>query len=98
MIIKSIDKRLTLLEEKHSFSYSDILEMIEQHRMYDELSSAEKEHYCEYVGIDLQTYEEVNSAVLGSLHFELMPREKTPTKEELKSIISEMENYVLSIE
>ncbi len=90
-------KRLDNLEARieHLTKYAPIYIAIEKHIYYDELPKEEyKNLYCEYIGIDKETFEKVSTMVLGDLHI-MLRKIKQPTNTELQEIISEVENTIL---
>ena len=84
----SIDRRLRLLEAKRGSPYADIEKLIEQHRLYDEITDEQRARYCEYVGIPQDVFEEIDLAVLGDLHTSLRKFDP-PTPEELSDVLAE---------
>lgn len=75
--------------------YAPIIVAIEKHTHYDELPTDEyKTLYCEYIGIDRETFEKVSEMVLGDLHI-ILRKIEPPTNKELQEIIAEVENTVL---
>ena len=83
-----IKKRLLKLEAKRSSPYADIEKLIEQHRLYDEITDEQRARYCEYIGIPQDIFEEIDLAVLGDLHTSLRKFDP-PTPEELNEILIE---------
>lgn len=84
----SIDRRLRLLEAKRGSPYADIEKLIEQHRLYDEITDEQRARYCEYIGIPQDVFEEINLAVLGDNSVILRKIDPT-TPEELSDILTE---------
>ena len=84
----SIDRRLRLLEAKRSNPYADIERLIEQHRLYDEITDEQRARYCEYIGIPQDIFEEIDLAVLGDNSVYLRKIDP-PTPEELSDILTE---------
>ena len=71
--------------------YAPIIVAIDKHIHYDELPKDEyKTLYCEYIGIDRETFEKISFVVLGDLHIVLRKIEQV-TEKELQAIISELE-------
>ena len=69
---------------------------IDKHIHYDELPKDEyKTLYCEYIGIDRETFEKVAVMVLGDLHI-ILRKIEPPTDKELQAIIAEVEEKVLN--
>ena len=76
--------------------YAPIIVAIDKHIHYDELPKDEyKTLYCEYIGIDRETFEKVAVMVLGDLHI-ILRKIKPPTDKELQAIIAEVEEKVLN--
>lgn len=86
--MNGIKNRLRLLEAKRSSPYADIEKLIEQHRLYDEITDEQRARYCEYVGIPQDVFEEIDLAVLGDLHT-CLRKIDPPTPEELNEILAE---------
>lgn len=93
--MRSYEKRLAKLETKRHLPYADIFALIESHSFYDEISGIEQAQYCEYIGIDRRAFEEINHAVLGDLHVKLR-RVEAPAPDELRQIMTEIENQILN--
>lgn len=89
------ERRVEKLEAKSGQEYSDINCLICQGRFYDELSEEQRYRYCEYYGVDKQAFEEVNLAVIGTLHFRLERKLKPPTSSEMNVLIEETENLII---
>ena len=92
-----IAKRLDNIEAHIEMltKYAPIIVAIGKHIYYDELPKDEyKTLYCEYIGIDRETFEKVAVMVLGDLHI-ILRKIEPPTDKELQAIISEVENTVL---
>ena len=71
--------------------YAPIIVAIDKHIHYDELPKDEyKTLYCEYIGIDRETFEKVAVMVLGDLHI-ILRKIEPPTDKELQEIIAEVE-------
>ena len=83
-----IKKRLLKLEAKRSNPYADIERLIEQHRLYDEITDEQRARYCEYIGIPQDIFEEIDLAVLGDNSVYLRKIDP-PTPEELSDILTE---------
>lgn len=76
--------------------YAPIIVAIDKHIHYDELPKDEyKTLYCEYIGIDRETFEKVAVMVLGDLHI-ILRKIEPPTDKELQAIIAEVEEKVLN--
>ena len=93
-----IAKRLDNIEAHIEMltKYAPIIVAIDKHIHYDELPKDEyKTLYCEYIGIDRETFEKVAVMVLGDLHIVLRKIEP-PTDKELQAIIAEVEEKVLN--
>ena len=86
--MNGIKKRLLKLEAKRSSPYADIEKLIEQHRLYDEITDEQRARYCEFVGIPQDIFEEIDLAVLGDLHT-CLRKFDPPTPEELHDIFTE---------
>ncbi len=92
-----IAKRLENIEAHIEMltKHAPIIVAIDKHIHYDELPKDEyKTLYCEYIGIDRETFEKVSEMVLGDLHI-ILRKIEPPTDKELQAIISEVENTVL---
>jgi uncharacterized membrane protein YjdF len=88
-----IAKRLEIIEAHIEMltKYAPIIVAIYKHIHYDELPKDEyKTLYCEYIGIDRETFEKVAVMVLGDLHI-ILRKIETPTDKELQAIMSELE-------
>lgn len=86
--MNGIKNRLQKLEAKHSNPYADIERLIEQHRLYDEITDEQRARYCEYIGIPQDIFEEIDLAVLGDNSVYLRKIDP-PTPEELSDILTE---------
>lgn len=76
--------------------YAPIIVAIDKHIHYDELPKDEyKTLYCEYIGIDRETFEKVAVMVLGDLHI-ILRKIEPPTDKDLQAIIAEVEEKVLN--
>ena len=76
--------------------YAPIIVAIDKHIHYDELPKDEyKTLYCEYIGIDRETFEKVAVMVLGDLHI-ILRKIEPPTDKELQEIIAEVEQEVFN--
>lgn len=84
----SIAKRLQKLEAKHSNPYADIERLIEQHRLYDEITDEQRARYCAYVGVPQDIFEEIDLTIFGDLHTSLRKFDP-PTPEELSDVLAE---------
>ena len=84
----SIDRRLRLLEAKRSSPYADIEKLIEQHRLYDEITDEQRARYCEFIGIPQDIFEEIDLALLGDNSVYLRKIDP-PTPEELCDVLAE---------
>ena len=84
----SIAKRLQKLEAKHSSPYADIVKLIEQHRLYDEITDEQRARYCEFIGIPQDIFEEIDLALLGDNSVYLRKIDP-PTPEELCDVLAE---------
>lgn len=93
-----VTKRLENIEAhiEMLIKFAPIIMAIDKHIHYDELPKDEyKTLYCEYIGIDRETFEKVSVMVLGNLHIVLRTIEP-PTDKELPTIIAEVEQEVLN--
>ena len=93
-----IAKRLDNIEAHIEMltKYAPIIVAIDKHIHYDELPKDEyKTLYCEYIGIDRETFEKVAVMVLGDLHI-ILRKIEPPTDKELQEIIAEVEEKVLN--
>lgn len=93
-----IAKRLENIEAHIEMltKYAPIIVAIDKHIHYDELPKDEyKTLYCEYIGIDRETFEKVAVMVLGDLHI-ILRKIEPPTDKELQAIIAEVEEKVLN--
>lgn len=89
--MKNYDKRLKKLESNPAQQWRDVRCLICQGRYYDELSDEQQMRYCEYRGIERNAFEEVETAVSGSLHFRLEPKPDPPTPSKLREIIKQLQ-------
>lgn len=88
--LENIEAQIEMLTK-----FAPIMVAIDKHIHYDELPTDEyKSLYCEYIGIDRETFEKVAIKVLGDLHI-ILRKIQPPTDKELQTIISEVENTVL---
>ena len=93
-----IAKRLDNIEAHIEMltKYAPIIVAIDKHIHYDELPKDEyKTLYCEYIGIDRETFEKVAVMVLGDLRI-ILRKIEPPTDKELQAIIAEVEEKVLN--
>ena len=93
-----LNKRLDNIEANIGMltKYAPIIVAIDKHIHYDELPKDEyKTLYCEYIGIDRETFEKVAVMVLGDLHI-ILRKIEPPTDKELQAIIAEVEEKVLN--
>ena len=93
-----IAKRLDNIEAHIEMltKYAPIIVAIDKHIHYDELPKDEyKTLYCEYIGIDRETFEKVAVMVLGDLHI-ILRKIEPPTDKDLQAIIAEVEEKVLN--
>ncbi|MBR3968609.1 MAG: hypothetical protein IKJ93_03370 [Clostridia bacterium] len=89
--LESIETHIEMLTK-----YAPIIVAIDKHIHYDELPKDEyKTLYCEYIGIDRETFEKVAVMVLGDLHI-ILRKIEPPTDKELQAIIAEVEEKVLN--
>ena len=89
--LESIEAYIEMLTK-----YAPIIVAIDKHIHYDELPKDEyKTLYCEYIGIDRETFEKVAVMVLGDLHI-ILRKIEPPTVKELQAIIAEVEEKVLN--
>ena len=92
-MLKSYKKRLERLEAPRRQPFADILALIEKHCLYDEITDEQRTRYCQYIGISQAIFEEINLQVVGDTSVYLR-RLETPTAEELKEIIAELEQTI----
>ena len=92
---KTLDARLKAVEQKAAAAsrFAPVRVAIRNRVFYDELPEDLRALYCEYCGVDRTTLESVTLTATGSLHCVLCDNE-TPTPEELKKIIAEVEQMV----
>ena len=93
-----IAKRLDNIEAHIEMltKYAPIIVAIDKHIHYDELPKDEyKTLYCEYIGIDRETFEKVAVMVLGDLHI-ILRKIESPTNKELQEIIVEVKQEVFN--
>ena len=86
--MNGIKKRIQLLEAKRSSPYADIEKLIEQHKLYDEITDEQRARYCAFIGIPQDIFEEINLAVLGDNSVYLRKIDP-PTPEELSDVLAE---------
>ena len=86
--MNGIKKRLLKLEAKRSSPYADIEKLIEQHRLYDEITDEQRARYCAFIGIPQDIFEEIDLAVLGDNSVYLRKIDP-PTPEELSDVLAE---------
>ena len=89
--MKNYDKRLEKLESNPAQQWRDVRCLICQGRYYDELTADQRQRYCEYRGIERNAFEEVETAVSGSLHFRLEPKPDSPAPSKLRHIITQLQ-------
>lgn len=95
--MRRVDKRLANIEAQIEMltKFAPIIVAIDKHIHYDELPKDEyKTLYCEYIGIDRETFEKVSAMVLGDLHV-ILRKIEPPSHNELQEIIAEVESMVL---
>lgn len=92
--MKGYQRRIKALEAASPL-YADVLELIRRGVRYDELDDHQKNRYCSMIGTPRKVYEEIALDVVGDLHI-LLQKFEPPTPEELKAIIDELEQTVLS--
>ena len=93
-----IAKRLENIEAHIEMltKYAPIIVAIDKHIHYDELPKDEyKSLYCEYIGIDRETFEKVSVMVLGDLHI-ILRKIEPPIDKELQEIIVEVKQEVFN--
>lgn len=87
------NRRLATLE-RAARSVSEcavIARMVQDGRLYDELSDTEKNAYSAYWGVSRKALEDCNTAVLGTLHFALHEK----ANDELQAAICKVEQLAL---
>ena len=93
-IAKRLEKVETYIETLAK--YAPIITSIDKHIHYDELLKDEyKALYCEYIGIDRETFENMAIVVLGDLHI-ILRKIEPPTDKELQAIIAEVEQEIFN--
>lgn len=92
--MKTYQRRLKALETA-SPAFADVLKLIRRGARYDELNDQQKSRYCSMIGTPQKVYEEIALDVVGDLHI-LLQRFDSPTPDELKEIIDELEQTVLN--
>ena len=92
---RKFDARLKAAEQRAASAsrFAPVHAAIRKHLYYDELPECDRSLYCEYRGVDRTTLESFTLTATGSLHCVLCDNE-TPTPEELKKIIAEVEQMV----
>ena len=89
--LENIEAQIVMLTK-----FAPIMVAIDKHIHYDELPTDEyKNLYCEYIGIERETFEKVSEMVLGDLHI-ILRKIEPPTDKELQEIIAEVEQEVFN--
>ncbi len=83
--------RINRLEKRFSCEFADVLEWVKKGRYYDELSNEEKNYYCHYWGYEKKTIEEIELAIMGTLHFKTERKPTPPTPEQYQELIGKIE-------
>lgn len=96
--MKSIESRLVRLERVRADPFTDVLSWIAAHRLYSDLTEAERDRYAQYQGVNRQAIEDCLLAALGSLDDPLSKRTPKPSQQELNSIIDLLEIQILQNE
>ena len=95
---KTVRNRLKRLEDASEGKYAEIIQLIKSGAFYDEISDIQKEGYCAYHGFDRQTFEDVSTVMLETMHFklELKPPKMTPEEERkhVAEVSKEIEAYL----
>lgn len=91
--MKIYNRRLAALEKnvRNASECSVIARMVQDGKLYDELSDTEKTAYSAYWGVSRKALEDCNTAVLGTLHFALHEK----ANDELQAAICKVERLVL---
>ncbi len=92
--MKIYNRRLAALEKnvRNASECSVIARMVQDGKLYDELSDTEKTAYCAYWGVSRKALEEVEIAVNGSLDFPLQLKPNEP----LTKTVCDVENCIKS--
>ncbi len=100
MATSEIKRRIGKVERENAADYTDIriLKLIRAGAYYDELTDEEKDLYAQHWKTDREVLEEVNTQVVGSLHFRLTRLVPTRTIKRLNEHIQEVEEMVNSLE
>ncbi|MBP3335210.1 MAG: hypothetical protein J6L61_03560 [Ruminiclostridium sp.] len=87
-------RRLAALERtaQNASEYAVVARMAQDGKLYDELTDSEKDSYCEYWGTPRTVFEEIETAVNGSLDFPLQLKPNEP----LTKTVCNVENFIKS--
>lgn len=97
--MRSFEKRLSLLEGKQLPDAVTVERWIAAGRFYDDLTDEEKEMYCSYKLVDREVFEEIETAVTGTLHHRLERNARGKmTASGREKIIQEVEALIDTIE
>ena len=98
-----IISRVKKLEKMRKAEFFEIQKLVLQGAYYDELSEDQKETYRRYKESIGGVADDISGAELEILingiskkdayHFQLSPRKRPPTEEEMKQIVEEVESY-----
>lgn len=92
--MKIYNRRLATLEKavQSASECAVIARMVQDGKLYDELSDSEKNAYCAYWGTPRTALAEVELAVNGSLDFPL----RLKPNEQLTKTVCDVENFIKS--
>ena len=91
--MRAFNRRLAALERtaRNASECAVIARMVQDGKLYDELSDTEKNAYSAYWGVSRKVLEDCNTAVLGTLHFALHEK----VNDELQAAICKVEQLAL---
>ena len=89
----NIKGRLNRLEAQRRQGFADVISWIRAGRFYDELTSPERQRYCDYRGSDRLGFEQVEGYFYGGLHIPLERNPTPPTSAEIAERVRFVEQW-----
>lgn len=92
---KALIRRVQAIEQECAISedVGIVLGLIAKGAYYDELTDSEKSLYCQYLGSDRDSFENLHGYVCGSLHIKLERRPRQATDAEFRKNVLEVEAF-----
>ena len=92
---KSVIRRLQAIKNNTAISgdVGAVLRLIGKGAYYDELTDTEKALYCQYLGTDRESFENLHGYFCGSLHIKLERKHRQATDAEFRKNVLEVEAY-----